>query len=60
MRLYGFVEAVVTMYRVYKIWRLLCSYPPSPDHPSPPPIKKIPGFGFFVQIHVLESSKLDL
>ena len=28
MRLYGFVEEVVTICLVYKIWRLLCSYLP--------------------------------
>ena len=28
MLLYGSVEEVVTMCFVYKIWRLLCSYPP--------------------------------
>ena len=29
MRLYDSVEEVVTIGLVYKIWRLLCSYPPS-------------------------------
>ena len=53
-RLYGTVEKVVTMCLVYKIWRLLCSYLPHPKK------KKNPGFGFFVKIHLLESSKLDL
>ena len=54
MRLYGSVEEVVTMCLVYKIWGLLCSYSPSPTP------KKNPGFGCFVKIHLLESSKLDL
>ena len=35
MRLYGIVEEVVTMCLIYKIWRLLCSYPPCP---LPPPL----------------------
>ena len=43
MRLYGSVEEVVTMCHVYKV----CPPPP------PPPPKKIPGFGFFVKIHLL-------
>ena len=47
MRLYGSVEEVVTMCLVYKIWRLLCSYPPKQN--------KILGFGFFVKIHLLQS-----
>ena len=55
-RLYGSVEEVVNMCLVYKIWCLLCSYPPL----APPPPLKNPGFGFFVKIHLLESSKLDL
>ena len=52
MRLFGSVEEVVTMCLVYKIWRLLCSNPPPPPH-----TKENPGFGFFVKIHLLESSK---
>ena len=55
MRLYGYLEEVVTMCLVYKIW-LFCAHPPPP---TPPP-KKNPGFEFFVKIHLLESSKLDL
>ena len=38
MRLYGSVEEVVTMCLVYKIGRLLCSYPPH----SPPPSLPLP------------------
>ena len=52
MRLYGFVEEIVTMCLLHKIWRLLCSYLPIP---APPPIhQKNPGFGFFVKIHLLK------
>ena len=62
-RLYGSVEKVLTICLVYKIWRLLFFYP-SPPPPPPPPAKKKkrrnPGFGFFVKVHSLESSKLDL
>ena len=36
-RLYGSVEEVVNMCLVYKIWCLLCSYPPLA--PPPPPKK---------------------
>ena len=56
MRLYGCVEVVVTMSHI-KIWWLLCSYssPPPPTHTH-----TNPGFGFFVEIYLLESSKLDL
>ena len=50
MRLFGSVEDVVIMCLVYKIWQLI----------SPHPQKKFPGFGFFVKIHLLESSKLDV
>ena len=63
MRLYGSVEEVVTVCLVYKIWRILCSYPlspPPPVSPPPPPPQKNAGFGFFVKIHLLESSKLDV
>ena len=70
MRLYGSVEEVVTVCLVYEIRRLLYSYPPLPFPPPPPPPpphththKKnffFPGFEFFVKIHLLESSKLDL
>ena len=36
-------------------------YPPPPQNPTPPKKKKnFPGFGFFVKIHLLESTKLDL
>ena len=35
MRLYGSVQEVVTMCLVFKIWRLLCSYPPPPPPPTP-------------------------
>ena len=54
MRLYGSVEEVVIMFLVYKIWRLLCSYPPPSSKK-----KKDTGFELFVKIHLLESSKLD-
>ena len=54
MRLYGSVEEVATICLVFKIWRLLCSYPLQIAK------TKNPGFGFFVKIHLLESSKLDL
>ena len=50
MRLNDSVEEVVTMCLVYKIWQLLCSYPPH----TPPTKKKFffsPGVGFFVKNH---------
>ena len=41
MRLYGFVEKVVTMCLVNEIWWLLCSYPAANPHSTPPsPAKK--------------------
>ena len=60
MRLYGSVEEVVTMCLMYKIWRLCVHIPPPSPPPPPPPQKKFPELGFFVKIHLLESSKLDL
>ena len=65
MRLYGSVEEFVTICLIYKLWWLLCSYPqllpPSPPPPPPPKKKKEKKkIGFFVKIHLLESSKLDL
>ena len=66
MRLYGSVEEVMCVLCIkYENMAALVfislfhSLPPSP----PPPAKKnffFPGFGFFVKIHLLESSKLDL
>ena len=49
MRLYSSVEEVVTMCLVYKMWRLLCSFPLPP--PPPPPCKK--KFFFFSWIWIL-------
>ena len=61
MKIYGSVEAVVTMCSVYKIWWLSCSYhSPPPPPPKKKKRKKNPGFGFFVKIHLLESTKLYL
>ena len=44
--------------------RVHTSQPPDPPSPRPPKKKKKrktnPGFGFFVNIHLLESTKLDL
>ena len=48
MTLYGSVEEDVTICLVYKIWRLLCIYPPLQKK------KNIPGFGFFVKIERLK------
>ena len=58
MKLYCFVEEVVTMCSVWKntaALMVILSYPP-----PPPKKKKNPGFGFFVKIHLLERSKLEL
>ena len=53
MRLYSAVEEVVTICLVYKIWRLLCSYPP-----PAPPTQKNPGFRFFCQNSLTRELKI--
>ena len=62
MKQYGPVEEVVTICRVYKIWGLSCSYasPHAPLSPKKTQKKQFPRFGFFVKIHLLESSKFNL
>ena len=76
MRLYGTVEEVLTVSCIKKYGGSCVSIspptpspppflsppPPKPPQAPPPPQKKkiVPGFGFFVKIHSLESSKLDL
>ena len=61
MRLYGSVEEVVAMCLVYKIWRVLCSYPPPP--PMPPTSKKLRGhigLGLYVHLSVRPSVYLSV